>query len=427
MFKDIRTGPLRDFRIARSARRRNAKRAKFIAITGSSTKSTTTQILSHILSKTAQTRAQVFDNTINSTLRTLNSVTDTDAFVVQELGAGKIGGLPQQAKVVRPDVAIVTMVRIEHRSSMKTLEGVAEEKSSLVRELSHGGLAVLNGDDPHVVAMAEQTQERVVTFGVSEVNDYRAVGFTSAFPKPLEVKIQCPSGSVLELQTQFWGEHFWLPVTAAATAALELNVSPEIVQAAVAEVQPLSCRMEKLEAGDGRTFLLDTEKAPEHSLHLAFDVVRNADAPFRRIVLGAISDTARAPKKLYRDAYRLAREAADQVIFVGNWAHKSRAGQKDREEGRFLAFETAAEASAFLKRSAVPGELVLVKSSGNLHLERIALDQTASAVKCWPNTCIAGTNCIRCGYWQERYTEPKRKGQLKLRRLRASLRGDFNW
>ena len=127
------------------------------------------------------------------------------------------------AELLKPDVAIVTLIDLEHYSVFRTREAVAAEKGMLVSNIRPGEFVVLNADDQHVMAMAGCTVERIVTFGQAAGVDYRATDIHAAFPERLSLTIEWTGGR-LTLQTRYVAEHFWLPVTAAVAAALELGV-----------------------------------------------------------------------------------------------------------------------------------------------------------------------------------------------------------
>ncbi|TIT77059.1 MAG: UDP-N-acetylmuramoyl-tripeptide--D-alanyl-D-alanine ligase, partial [Mesorhizobium sp.] len=164
---------------------------------------------------------------------------------------------------------------LEHFASFRTLENVALEKRALVDALPPGGLAVLNADDPHVLGMASGTRHRVVTFGRAEDADYRVTDTQAAYPETLSLRIRWRGGA-LDLQTLFPAEYLWLPTAAAVATALELVVPPEKVAARVATFQPLINRCQVLVTDGGPHFLVDTAKAPWHSINLAIDMVAKA-------------------------------------------------------------------------------------------------------------------------------------------------------
>lgn len=392
-------------RVYRARRARSRSKATFIGVTGSSGKSTATALLGHILAGHGSVYPQVLANTIKSLVATLykrmkkNGEVD---YVLFEAGASGVGSIKPMAEMLLPHVAVVTMVRLEHLGAFRTLENVALEKRALVDGLQPGGLAVLNADDPHVLGMAAGTRHRVVTFGLSEQADYRASDIHASYPDRLKLSIHW-RGGVLELKTPFPAEHFWLPTAAAVATAFELGVPAEKIAARVATFQPLRNRCQVLVTEGGPQFLVDAAKAPWHSIDLALDMMAKANVGRKRIVLGQISDYAGSTRK-YHFAYKTAREIADQVIYTGDNAHRSGAGQADRDSGRFVELRTPKEVSDYIKKTAVAGELILIKSSSNLHLERVALAWTHD-VKCWVPVCGKREGCDTCGLYEVPFEE----------------------
>ncbi len=357
-------------------------------------------------------------NTLVDIHKTLNtSPLDRDHIVV-EAGLGGAGGMKPMAEALQPHVAVVTMVAMEHKSDYRNVETIALEKGYLVEALPSNGLAMLNGDDPLVAEMAKRTRARVVTFGQEPRNTYRATDARAAFPDRLSFTVQWDGGT-LALQTPFAGAHFWLPTLAATSTALELGVPPSLIARQVANFEPPLDRCGVIEIPGGPAFILDTRKAPQHSLGLAFDLVANASAPRRRIVLGQISDGRGSSEGQYRKAYRMAREAADQVIFVGDNAHRSNASEQDRSEGRFMEFRTTKQAADYIRATAMTDEVILLKGSNNLHLERIALDWK-SDVRCWEPACGIISPCMSCGLHGAPFEEHRGRKRRKGLRERVS-------
>lgn len=414
----------RDEALAKKApEAREQSEAAFIGVTGSSGKSTTVALLAHILAGHGRVKTQLKFNDRRATLKTLVRGSQRNDYVVLELGIGGEEPMRPAAQALRPDVAVVTLVELEHKSEFRSKEAVAAEKSELVAAVRPGGMALLNRDDPLVMAMADRSDARVVTFGQSEEADFRATDIAASFPELLSFTVNWGDQS-LALTTRFVGTHFWMPTLAAAATALSLGVPPQLVAERVAAFEPLLERCGVISTGDGPAFILDTTKAPWHSIKLAFDSVQQASAVHKRIVLGHMSDFAGSDQK-YRNAYRWAREAADQVIFVGQHAHRSKASQRDRDEGRFVEFRTPQDAAAHIRGTAVPGEVILLKGSVDLHLERIALSWLYD-VKCWVTACGQNSGCLDCGRYESSFDwhkGRKRRGRLK-RLLRRSRRKD---
>ncbi|TIW94335.1 MAG: UDP-N-acetylmuramoyl-tripeptide--D-alanyl-D-alanine ligase [Mesorhizobium sp.] len=404
-------------KIYRARRARSKSKATFIGVTGSSGKSTAAALLGHILASHGPVYTQVLANAIDALASTLYKrmwKSGKVDHVVFEAGAYGVDTIRPMAELLKPHVAVVTMVRLEHLASFRTLENVALEKRALVDALPPGGLAVLNADDPHVLGMASGTRHRVVTFGRTEDADYRVTDTQAAYPETLSLTVRWRGGT-LDLKTLFPAKYLWLPTAAAVATALELGVPPEKVAARVATFRPLVNRCQVLVIEDGPHFLVDTAKAPWHSINLAIDMVAKAKVASKRIVLGQISDYVGSTRK-YRDAYNTAREVAGQVIYVGDNAHRSGAGQADRDGGRFVELRTPREVSDHIRKTAVPGELILLKSSSNLHLERVALAWTRD-VKCWVPVCGKRSGCQGCGLFEVPF-EQHRAHVRKRRRAR---------
>lgn len=402
-------------------RKRNKVDAKVIVVTGSSAKSTTTSLLAHVLKSVSNAQTSSLPNDEVAAARVISSISKADDYFVVEAGAEKSGNLAKISEVLRPDIAIITMVALEHKSVFRSVEGVMQEKSEVVAAVQPKGFALLNADDPLVMQMADRTSQRVVTFGRSAQADYRVENITAQFPQPFTMRMFWGNES-LHLSARFVGEHFWLPMSAAAAAAIELGVPKHVVAERVSTFEPVFGRCNVVAVPDGPTFILDTTKAPWHSLRLAFNIIEKAHVSRKRIVLGHISDYSGNNSK-YSVAYRMARDIADEVIFVGMHAHRSKASTEDRASGRIREFSSAKLVADYIESTAVPGELVLLKGSADLHLERIALAYQEE-VKCWAQSCGKKTGCKRCGLYLLPFAE--HGGQLRSLRKTVFRRNFVN-
>jgi len=391
------------FNLALLARRRN-RHTTYIAVTGSSTKSTTCSLLAHILKSESPTATRIFDNTMPTIAPFIRAVSADHDYAVIETGIGAPDRMLHLAKLIRPHVAIVTMIGLEHKKTLKSTKVVAAEKGLLVEQLAPQGIALLNADDDMTESIASRANGKVVTFGRDKPADYRAVAVSAILPECLSLQIRGPQFD-LDLHTQMVGEHFWLPVTAAVACACHLGVPAQTIIRQVASFVPPFGRCTPMQLPDNRLMVVDTGKAPQHSLHLAFEMVRTASATHKRIVLGQLSDTTGASQNAYRRAYRLAREAADEVICVGQHAHRHNASHDDISNGRVREFQDVHEVADYLRDTAVAGELILLKSSSNLHLERAALAQSET-VNCWERNCGIRGECTICEFYKRPRQQP---------------------
>ncbi len=381
---------------ARLARARN-RHTRFIAVSGSSAKTTTCSLLDHILSVFAGTTSQYSMNTMPEISQFLRTVGNEFDYAIVEAGIDAPDRMYPMASLIRPHIALLTLIQMEHKKKMPDLDIIAREKGYLIENMARSGVAFLNADDERTAGMAQRANGQVMTFGRNEAADYRAVNISANFPNRLSLQI-CAPQLKLQLQTQLAGEHFWLPVTAAVAVAHHLGVPADMIARQIASFEPVARRCSVVELPDDRHFVMDTFKAPQHSLGQAFEIARTARATRRRIVLGQLSDTYGSSKAAYRKAYRQARDCADEIIFVGEHAHRHNAPKEDVDSGRVVSFKEVREAADYLRRTAMPGEFVLLKSNSKLHLERACIAQT-KVVQCWGQSCKLKIDCTKCGLY----------------------------
>ncbi len=376
-------------RLWRAIYARKRSGATFVAVTGSSGKTTTAALIAHILSGVAPVRSQLGTNVYRAHVRSLQHPPH-DGYFVGETGSDGPGTLQPVLNVVRPTIGVITLVALEHKSTFRSIEAVAEEKARLVEVLPANGLAVLNYDDPRVAAMAQRTKARTVTFGRTG-GDYRISNIRCEAPGNLRLTIT-HDGRTSEIASHFTGQHYSLAVGAAFSCTHQLGVSPAVIVERIASFSPVFARCSVHRVKNGPIFINDATKAPHHSLGLVFDMMAGFQAPRKRLVLGQISDSSRSDK-VYSQVYRAASSVVDQVIFVGEHSHRSKASAKDVATGRFARFEKVADAADFLKQTAVPDELILLKGAHNLHLERLML-MFFTPVRCWIDVCGKKSHCI---------------------------------
>ncbi len=391
--------------------------AKFIATTGSAAKSTTTCLLAHILAGQGKVRTTLDHNTVFPVIDAVGKTRRGDDYCVVEVGASGPGSIMPMASIVRPDIAIITLVGLDHYTRFRTREAVAEEKGGLVACVAPGGLALLNADDPHVMSMATRTKERIVTFARDNEADYRATVEPYRYPVPLTLTISWRGGKHC-ITAQLVGEHFWLSIAAAFAAAVELGVSPDVVCERIASFTPVDNRCQIYRARNGPTFMLDCYKSPWLSMALPIETMKAADVPYKRIVLSQISDFAGNPKAKYRDTYRMARDASDAVIAHGDNAHRYADAVRDAAPGQFTLVHTVKNLHDHIRQTARADELILVKGTGTEHLERVALAFDHD-VKCWVERCGQRITCMQCGLYE--YPREQHRAILRKRHRQRML------
>jgi UDP-N-acetylmuramoyl-tripeptide--D-alanyl-D-alanine ligase len=354
--------------------RRRLRRVAVIGVTGSCGKTTTKELIAAALSSELRGRKSPgTGNGLPIVGKTILRTTNRDGFCVVEVAAGEgLGYVARTAQVLRPDIAVVTNVGSDHRAIFRTLEATAAEKRALVDGVVDGGAAVLNADDPLVLAMGERFHGRILTFGCSQEAMLRAENVRSAWPDRLTFTLRC-DGRELPVRTRLYGKHWVASALAALGVARAMGVSLDRAVGALATVEPTPNRMRAV-LRNGITFIQDDAKAPFWAFDAVFEFLADARAARKIVVIGTISDYPGSASKKYRLMARRALAVADEVVFAGPQASHVVKAKDDAPAGALHAFPTVPEAADYLRSNLRDGDLVVVKGSGTTDsLERIVL------------------------------------------------------
>jgi len=321
-----------------------------------------------------------------------------DAHAVLEAGVDGPGPMAKYAGMLRPDIVVVTSIKSEHNRSFPSLFETRAEKVKMVSALSGQGLAVLNGDDPHVRWMATQTRAHVVTVGTGPDNDVRAANLCDG-PGGMAFTAVLPGGPV-DVQTRFAGRHMVYPFLAALAVAVHEGVAPETAAGRLAGLAPAEARMEMLRLPEGVTILDDSYKGAVESTYAALDALAALPAARRLVVFGGVDEPPGRQGDVNRDIGRRLGEVADRVLCLGTGLTGVRAGAVSaglKREMVDLAGPDYRTAVSWLKRELRPGDTVLIKGQSALCLRRVAMCLQGRRMSCAVSHCkVKVPSCYAC-------------------------------
>jgi UDP-N-acetylmuramoyl-tripeptide--D-alanyl-D-alanine ligase len=376
-----------------SLHRRRLDDVLFVAVTGSSGKSTTKELIAAVLgSRLTGTKTSGNANAHLGVSGTLLRTSRKHDFSVLEFGTDRPGTIQGFADLVRPRIGVVTTVGLDHLRSFRTLDAITVEKGSLVRALPAEGVAVLNADDPNTLAMGDACDARVVTVGLHPEATFRAEDVRAAWPATLSFTLR-HNGTAFPVRTSLYGRHWAQPVLAAIAVGVEAGVPVVDAVQAVEAVTSGRGRMQPVVTERGVTFLRDDVKAGLMTALPALDFMADADATRKVVVFGRIVHFEGDPQAAYAALAERALEVADEVIFTGPEARYAPEPNSARDRLRILP--DARAAAEHLRATTRPGDLVLIKASARSHLERIVFAQTAE-VDCWLSACGRRRGCEHC-------------------------------
>ena len=351
--------------------------ARVVAITGSSGKTTTKDLIATLLEDLGPTVAPAgsFNTEVGLPLTILRATEDT-RFLVLEMGARGIGHVATLCQIAPPDVSVVLNVGSAHLGEFGSRAAIGQAKAEIVEALDPDGLAVLNADDPIVAGMAVRSVAPVVTFGSSPAADVRAVGLTldgSARPR---FTLHTSSGDP-QVQMAMVGEHMAANACAAAAVALHFGMPPSRIAELLGSAQPRSrWRMEVATSPAGVTVVNDAYNANPESMRAALRSLAAMRGQGRTIaVLGEMRELGADSIAEHDEIGRLAvRLDISKTIAVGQGARALYLGAA--QEGSWndeAVFVADVDAAIDLLRGLVqPGDVVLVKASRSIGLEAVA-------------------------------------------------------
>jgi UDP-N-acetylmuramoyl-tripeptide--D-alanyl-D-alanine ligase len=334
-----------------------------VGITGSSGKTSTKDLLAAVLAPLGPTVAPPgsFNNELGLPWTALRADAGTRHLVL-EFSARGAGHIARLAAVAPPRIGVVLNVGRAHLGEFGSVAAIAQAKGELVEALPADGIAVLNADDPLVAAMATRTAARIVTFGRSDAQvraeDMRLDGGRARFT------LVAPAGRA-PVALRLVGEHHVGNALAAAAVALELGGTPEGVAAALSAAEPVSkWRMEVTERVDGLTVVNDAYNSNPESMRAALAALAALGGGTRRTwaVLGRMAEQGDETGAVHAEIAAAVRELGiDRLVAVGTADYPGAEQTADVDEALEL-----------LRRDARTGDVVLVKASRAVGLERVA-------------------------------------------------------
>ncbi len=356
-------------------------------ITGSSGKTTAKDLAAQLIERLGPTIAPAgsFNNEFGHPLTVLRADSST-RYLVLELSARGPGHIAYLCGIAPPRYGAVLNVGHAHAGEFGGLDQVARAKGELVEALPAGGAAILNADDPRVLAMAARTAARVVTFGVAP--------HAPLPPHTLQPTIQAadvrlddlgrPAFTLLTpegratVTLRLHGAHIVPDALAAAALARELGLGlADIADGLSAAVARSRWRMEVHRRGDGVTIINDAYNANPESVRAALAALCHLARDGRAFaVLGHMAELGGISRASHEDVGEFAARASlAGLIAVGEEAAPILAGARRVRSwtGEALAVPDAAAALDAVANQLKPGDVVLVKASRAAHLEGVAM------------------------------------------------------
>ncbi|MDY7228667.1 UDP-N-acetylmuramoyl-tripeptide--D-alanyl-D-alanine ligase [Hyalangium rubrum] len=350
------------------------------AVGGSNGKTTTKEMVGAILATrgSALKTEGNLNNEVGVPL-TLFRLEPTHVAAVIEVGMNHPGEITRLTRVVQPDAGLITVVQPEHLEGLGSIQGVAEAEGELFRELSPEAVAVVNLDDPLIPGQATRSKARKLTFGRAEDADVRLVKVATLGREGLIAMVR-HAGKDWPVRLHFIGEHNALNATGAFATALALGYSPEECVKGLETARPYSRRLNVVDGLYGITVVDDCYNANPASMTAALDTLHTL-VPAGGRAVAVLGDMLELGPGELSEHEALGTEASGKAQLVAFFGPRSKEGfQAAKSLGDAAAhFVDVAPLLDWLKPRLKAGDVVLVKGSRGMKLERVVAALTGAA------------------------------------------------
>ena len=349
---------------------RKSLRTSFIAVTGSNGKTTTKDMIYHVLRNfNSVTRSRKSFNNFIGVPLTIFDTDFTQDFCVVEMGTNAPGEIRRLSEIVFPDFTILTNISCTHLEGLGNIEGVANAKAEFIENMAENGILITNADDDWCNRIANRFNGKVISFGFNKSADIKASnvkrddsGFVLTVNDSFTVKL-----SVL-------GKHNIYNAMAAIAICYAVGISMENICDKFIDFKLPSMRMEKQVCGD-IVVINDGYNSNPSSMSAALEEFSQLTTPGRKIlVCGDMLELGNCAESLHREiGAEVAKTDIDALWTVGSFSRfvAEEAITNGMPEEKIRSCETLKEVFSFVTSQLKKDDIVLIKGSRGMKLENV--------------------------------------------------------
>ena len=343
-----------------------------VAITGSTGKTTTKDLTAAVLSglgKVLKTSAN-FNNEIGVPM-TLLELNETHKAAVVEIGMRGLGQIESLAKIVKPNIAVVTNVNETHMELLGSMENIAKAKSELVEAIHEGGAVILNADNPYTAAMTKIVNPgvKILTHGIKNPADLKADNVTvTSGTTDFDLKYK---GETFHFDLPIIGRHNVSNALAAVAAGIFVGLDFDKIRYGLSTLVTTKMRFEVIRR-DGIVIVNDAYNASPASMRAAIKAVSEFYDTRKIAVLGDMFELGQIAEKLHREVGEyLVENNFDILITVGKLGKIIAEGAKSAGMEKIFVTDSHEDAAKTLRGLLKRDDVILFKASHGMHFEKI--------------------------------------------------------
>jgi UDP-N-acetylmuramoyl-tripeptide--D-alanyl-D-alanine ligase len=349
--------------------------AKVVAVTGSTGKTTTKDLISGVLEskyQVAKTKGN-FNNHIGLPLTVLGADEKTEVFVL-EMGMNHFGEIEELVKIANPQIAVITNIGSSHIEHLGSQEGILRAKMEIVSRFNKENLLIINGYDPLLYeSYHDESSYRMMMFGEQSQCDYKIseIDVDESYRHQYIIK---GKGIPVHVELGISGRHNVMNSAAAVIIGDVFEIAPDKIREAIKAYQGENMRLTIIESDKGYAVINDAYNASIDSMKSSLEMITHYRGNKKFIFLGDMLEMGSYAVDGHRqvgDYVDL--EETDYFLSIGLVANHI--GERLRERGfdsaRIRHFETFDEAAKFIRSRISKGDVLLIKGSRGMAMETV--------------------------------------------------------
>lgn len=343
-----------------------------VAITGSNGKTTTKDLTAAALSSLGeiQKTSANFNNEIGVPL-TLLGISEKNRAAVVEIGMRGLGQIENLAKIVQPNIGIVTNVNETHIEILGSIENIAKAKGELVEAIPEGGTVILNADNKFTEEMKKFAKNgvKIFTYGLENSADFMAENILVK-ESSTEFNLKY-DGKIFNFEVPVIGRHNVSNSLAAIAAGVSLGISLKNIQKGFSTLATTKMRFEVIRR-DGVTIVNDAYNASPASMRAAIQTVAEIYENRKIAVLGDMLELGEISEKVHREVgAELAKNNFEILVTYGELGKFIADGAKNAGLKNIFVTTTHEDAAKKILEIMQKDDVILFKASHGMHFEKI--------------------------------------------------------
>lgn len=350
-----------------------------ICVTGSNGKTTTKEIIAHILSQEVSLlkTSGNYNNEIGIPL-TLLQLNKSHKILVVEMGMRGLGEIKTLANFIPPDLAVITNIGEAHIGLLGSKDNIFKAKSELLQSLDKDGIAIINRDDPYFFKMWEIVKyKKIYTFGIENKSDIVARNIRMVSDKGMRFTLEMKNDKSREIYFPLLGRYNIYNALAAVAVAFALGIELDLIERRLSSFKPLDMHMQLSNFYNGIKILNDSYNASPISVKSALETLAEAAQNNRKIaILGDMLELGEKSdfyhKEIGKEVVKL---SIDILITVGEGGKIIAQSSKDEGMAKEQVFSFKKNEKKNLAKKLLnlikPGNFVLLKGSREMKMEDI--------------------------------------------------------